>query len=84
MKCAWEYRIPGMMGGTIDRNLSVNDVRTNMERWLEWRDNPRLKIGEVKEQDKDTIVATIVTKKENALVDEFKVDRHTGWIQRVE
>ena len=48
-----------------------------MERWLTWRDNPRLKVGEVKEKDADTITADIVTK-DNSLVERFIVDRHTG------
>lgn len=74
----------GMMGGTIDRNLSVADVKANLERWLAWRGNPRLKLGDVKEADKDTITASIVTKQENAVVDKLQVDRHTGWMQRVD
>ena len=74
---------PGMMGGTIDRNLSADDVRANLERWLAWRGNPRLKVGEVKEDNKDAITASIVTKQESAVVDKFQVDRHTGAMQRV-
>jgi hypothetical protein len=60
-------------------NLSVDDVKARMERWLEWRDNPRLKLGDVKEKDADTITADIVTKDNSSLVDRFTVDRHTGF-----
>ena len=41
-----------------------------MERWLTWRDNPRLKLGEVKEKDADAITVDVVTK-DNSLVDRF-------------
>jgi hypothetical protein len=59
-------------------NLTTDDVKTRMERWLAWRDNPRLKLGEVKEKDADTITAEIVTK-DNSVVQRFIVDRHTGF-----
>ena len=62
-------------------NLSTDDVKNRMERWLAWRDNPRLKLGEVKEKDADTITADIVTK-DNSLVERFIIDRHTGYTRR--
>ena len=81
---------PGMMQGYgpgYDRrsdvqnnqtlNLSIDDVKSRMERWLTWRGNARLKVGEVKEKDADTITADIVTK-DNSLVQRFIIDRHTG------
>jgi hypothetical protein len=52
-----------------------------MERWLALRDNPRLKLGDVKEKDADSITADIVTK-DNSLVDRVIIDRHTGFIRR--
>ena len=58
-------------------NLSTDDVKGRMERWLNWRGNARLKVGEVKEKDADTITADIVTK-DNSLVERFIVDRHNG------
>ena len=58
-------------------NLSTDDVKSRMERWLTWRGNARLKVGEVKEKDADTITADIVTK-DNSLVQRFIIDRHTG------
>ena len=48
-----------------------------MERWLAWQGNQRLKLGDVKEKDADTITADVVTK-DNSLVQRFVVDRHTG------
>ena len=41
--------------------------------------NPNLKVGEVKEQGKDEITATIVTKDKDALVQKLVVNRHTGF-----
>jgi hypothetical protein len=83
---------PGMMQGYgYDRsddaqanqnlNLTTDDVKSRMERWLVLRDNPRLKLGEVKEKDADAITVDVVTK-DNSLVDRFIVDRHTGFTRR--
>ena len=72
-------RPQGRRPGAINRlNLTTDDVKSRMERWLAWRGNPRLKVGEVKEKDADTITADIVTK-DNSLVERFIVDRHTGF-----
>jgi len=67
--------------GNQTLNLSTDDVKTRMERWLAWRGNPRLKLGEVKEKDADTITADIVTK-DNSVVERFIIDRHTGFTRR--
>ncbi len=70
---------PGSLGqqqGAL--NLSIDDVKHELERWLTIQDNPRLKLGEVKEKDADTIEADIVTK-DNSLVQRFQVDRKTGF-----
>jgi hypothetical protein len=64
-----------------DLHLSVDDVKAQLERWLTWRGNPHLKVGEVKEKDADTITADIVTK-DNSLVQRFTVNRKTGFYQR--
>ena len=58
-------------------NLTTDNVKTRIERWLAWRGNSRLKVGEVKEKDADTIIADVVTK-DNSLVQRFIIDRHTG------
>ncbi len=66
-----------------DQDLSADDVRARIERSLKWHGNERLKVGEVKELDDDTIVAEIVTL-DDSLVDRFEVDRHSGSMQRTE
>jgi hypothetical protein len=66
-----------------DKDLSVDDVRARIERSLKWHGNERLKVGEVKELDDDTIVAEIVTL-DDSLVDRLEVDRHTGSMRRTE
>ncbi len=66
-----------------DKDLSADDVRARIERSLRWHGNERLKVGEVKELDDDTIVVEIVTL-DDSLVDRLEVDRHTGSIHRTE
>ena len=63
--------------GNQTLNLTTDDVKTRVERWLVQQGNQRLKVGDVKENDADTITADVVTK-DNSLVDRFIVDRHTG------
>lgn len=64
-------------------NLTVDDVRTNFQHWLAWQGNHRLKLGTVKKDSHDTIVAEIVTK-DGSLVDRYRVNRLTGAIWRTE
>lgn len=76
---------PGMMGpGWYGRqgnlNLSTDDVKNFLERWIAQQGNTRLKVGDVKEKDADTIEADVVTK-DNSLVQRFVVNRHTGFYQ---
>lgn len=71
---------PGWNAGWRDLNLSTDNVKTNIERWLVWQGNPRLKVGEVKEKDADTIVADIVTR-DNSLVQRFVVNRRNGYFR---
>ena len=71
---------PGWYGAPpADLNLSTTDVKNQLERWLAWQGNPRLKVGDVKEKDADTITADIVTKDGSSLVERFEVNRHTGF-----
>jgi hypothetical protein len=88
---------PGMMGGmmgqgpgamglgvvTPSRNVSVDDVRDHFGRLLQAQGNPRVKLGEIRDADKDAIVAEIVTT-EGSLVDRFNVNRRSGAIQRAQ
>ena len=65
----------------VNLNLSTDDVKNYLERWIVAQGNPRLKVGDVKEKDADSIEADIVTKEGNALVQRFTVNRHTGFYQ---
>jgi hypothetical protein len=76
----------GGMGGAAGfgsgaQTLTTDDVKAQLDRWLTWRGNSRLKVGDVKDKDADTIVAEIVTK-DNSLVQRFNVNRHTGYYDR--
>ncbi len=68
----------GRFGQQGDLNLSVEDVKRELQRWLTIEDNPRLQLGDVKEKDADTIEADIVTK-DNSLVQRYQVNRKTGF-----
>lgn len=78
---------PGGMMGWGNRpqqgnlNLSTSDVKGYVERWVTMMGNPRLKAGPITEKDSNTITADIVTADKNALVQRFKIDRHTGFWQ---
>jgi hypothetical protein len=71
----------GMHGGG-QADLSADEVRARLERWLAWQGNPRLALGDVTEESEDAVVADIVTQ-DGSLVDRLRVDRHTGAMQRV-
>jgi hypothetical protein len=81
----------GMMGGgqgfgsrvVPQTHLTIDDVRHHFEHRLEMRGNKRLKVGEVKEKDKDKIVADITTT-DGSLVERFEVDRHSGKLRNIE
>lgn len=75
---------PGMMMGPgygpmgQGTELSIDQVRNFLEANLQRAGNPRLKIGSVKEKDKETIVAEIVTV-DNSLVARYEIDRRSGF-----
>jgi hypothetical protein len=73
---------PGMMGygpGYYgDMKLTTDQVKNYLQQTIR---NPNLKVGEVKEKDADTIVADIVTKDKDALVQRLDFNRHNGFIQ---
>jgi len=71
---------PGWNTAERDLNLSTDNVKNYFERWLAWQGNPRLKVGDVKEKDADTLVADIVTK-DNSLVQRFVINRRNGYFQ---
>lgn len=77
----------GMMGWygqpQANLNLSVDDVRGSVERWIAMTGNPRLKPGKVAAANADTITAEVVTVDKEALVQRYAVNRHTGYWQQV-
>jgi hypothetical protein len=60
-------------------NLSVDEVRTYLAAQLDRLGNKRLKVGDIKSDD-GTITADVVTI-DDSLVQQLKVDRHTGAIE---
>jgi hypothetical protein len=79
---------PGMMGpywggNQPALNLTVNDVKGNLERWIASTGNPNIKVGNVVEKDANTITADVVTK-DNSLVQQFTVDRRTGFYRQTQ
>jgi hypothetical protein len=89
--CRWDGCGPGFMmrgygppwSASGDLKLSVDSVKSYLDRWIYWQGNPHLKIGDVKEKDVDTIVADIVTQ-DNSLVQRFAINRHSGFFQNME
>jgi hypothetical protein len=74
---------PGMMygwgyGNEGNLNLTTDQVKTYLQRMIR---NPNLKVGDVREKDADTIVAEIVTKQGNSLVQKLDFNRHSGFVQ---
>ena len=69
----------GYYGGQANLNLTTENVKNYLERMIAIGGNTHLKVGDVKEKDADMIVADIVTKDKDALVQRFVVDRHTGF-----
>jgi hypothetical protein len=76
---------PGMMGWLAgppaDLKLTVDDVKTNMERWLTVLGNPHVKLGNVAQKDADTITADIVTVAKDDLVQRYDINVHTGFVR---
>ena len=74
---------PGMMYGygpanQSDLNLTVDQVKQYLGQMIR---NPNLKVGDVKEKDADTIVAEVITKDKDALVQRLQFNRHNGFVQ---
>jgi hypothetical protein len=74
---------PGMMYGygpanQGNLNLTADQVKQYLGQMIR---NPNLKVGDVKEKDADTIVAEIVTKEKEGLVQRLNFNRHNGFVQ---
>jgi len=74
---------PALLFGPPAEGITVERARTMLEGALAWHGNLRLELGEVTEQDADTIVAEILTV-DGSLVQRLAVDRATGAIRRIE
>lgn len=68
----------GMMGRPANLNLSPDDVRISLERWLAMSGNAAVKVGTVTAKDASTVTAEIVTVDKNEVVQRFSVDRNSG------
>jgi len=64
-------------GQALETPLTLDDVRSNLEKRLERHDNGRLKVGSVTEQNDKTIIAEIVTV-DDSLVRRIAIDKTTG------
>lgn len=71
--------VPGV---AVDRKLTVESVKRVLSARLAIGGNPRLRLGEVRERDSESILAEIVTV-DKALVDRFVVDRKSGRFTRI-
>ena len=74
---------PGMMygygpGGPGDLKLTTEQVKAYLTQMIR---NPNLTVGDVKEKDADTIVAEVVTKQGNSLVQRLDFNRHNGFVR---
>lgn len=68
----------GYYGNQGDLNLTADQVKAYLGQMIR---NPNLKVGDVKEKDADTIVAEVVTKGKDVLVQRLDFNRHNGFIQ---
>ncbi len=62
--------------------LTEKDAKEILENYLKASRNPNLKLGEIEDKG-NAFEASIVTKKEGALVDRIAIDKRTGWMHSV-
>ena len=62
---------------TLDKPLTVDDVRANLEQRLQRQGNDRLKVGTVVDKGEKIIAAEIVTV-DDSLVRRIEIDKTTG------
>lgn len=67
----------GYYGNQGNLNLSADQLKSYLQQMIR---NPNLKVGDVKEKDADTIVADVVTKDKDALVQRLVFNRHNGFM----
>lgn len=62
---------------TLQKEMTLDDVKSFMQSRLDWRGNDRLKVGKVEATGENTIVAEIVTV-DDSLVRRVEFDTKTG------
>ena len=62
---------------TLDKPLTIDGARANLEKQLQAHGNDRLKVGKVIDKDDKTIIAEIVTV-DDSLVRTIEIDKATG------
>jgi hypothetical protein len=67
----------GMGRGALRGDLDADDVKSILERRLQWQGFANLRVGEIAEKDDDTLTAEVVTE-DGTLVQRFEVNRRTG------
>ncbi len=72
---------PGMQQAA---ELTPDTVRQHLEGHVAMTGNERLEVGDVAARDDGTIVATIVTRAEGAVVDKFAIDPRTHARKRID
>ncbi len=72
---------PGQQAGTM---LTPETVTKLLDAHIAMTGNSRLKVGEVARRDDGKIVASIVTRKEGAVVDKFAIDPNTHMRERLD
>lgn len=80
---AYNMRGSGESRNRANLNLSADEAKHYFERWIAVQGNSRLKVGDVREKDADTIIVDIITK-DNSLVERLDVNRHDGSFQAEE
>ncbi|MEQ8228803.1 MAG: hypothetical protein RIA64_12020 [Rhodospirillales bacterium] len=75
----------GMMGGqgAGRRQLDEGAVKKILEGRLAWFGNDSLKVGEVKKQGDNGIVAEIIGK-DDKVIEKYLFNRYSGWSQRIQ
>ncbi len=63
--------------------LSTDDIHRQIEQWIQWYGNPKLKVGSVSVKGGKTIIAEIVGE-DDLVVHRIEVDRQTGWMRTIQ
>ena len=70
--------VPSWYGDIGQDNLTSDDVRRYLDMWLKTKGSSDLRTGRVVVKNASTIEAEIVRKDDNAPIQKWIIDRHTG------